>query len=368
MVTTFRVLLLSILFGLHTIAAAQIVTLDVFSCKDDRPIQDAYILDESGESILGVSNQEGKVFIATERLQRPLRIKVYKMAALDTIVFLNQSQASICLNTSSIDLTIFEVKTESEDIAESFRRYLDKTINALLVEDTTLVYSFSWKCESLDGDWSMSLDGSLHIPTSSYSKAYSGAIQGNFQDLSFQIDSSFYSSKFFEEVNLNHIAFYFTNCDFLRKGYPYRKKIKDEMILKRSSYSDSTSFIYSSKLKRSSKQYVGYSKFSEDSIMKRNVSDYLFLDTAATQQRDFLYLKERVVQDYELINGNLVLSRIKTFDLLQHKSDKRLLVEFTASLKASSDQLRDGVRIMVPFTKSSLKALSKAEQIILEVQ
>jgi hypothetical protein len=214
----------------------------------------------------------------------------------------------------------------------------------------------------------MRAKGGITIPFKAYSKSYSGAIGGKFCQMSIYVDSSFYNSEFLRVNNLNHLHSLFSNTDFLRKSFPYRKKIKDDMILKKLSDVDSVSFIYSTTLKSNWKQYVGYPLFNKDSILVRNVSEYLLMDSIGSQNSNFVYLQEYDSHHYEFIEDKLTLSKMETRNKIRHESGIVFDVIFKANLINDSTSSCQEVLIIKSFKREDLDELNKVRgyEIIVE--
>ena len=346
-----------LIFCLFSSIQSQDLSLGINECDGNSPIGKAYVLNEANGEVLGYSNKQGRVILFSENIEWPLSLRIYKMSALDTSIVLSRGETSICLNPRSHQLSSFEVVSQKEDIAESFRQYLDKTTSILRDSDTTHYYSFQWECTMPDSNWSMGVKGGITIPFKAYSKSYSGAIGGKFCQMSIYVDSSFYNSEFLKVNNLNHLHSLFSNTDFLRKSFPYRKKIKDDMILKKFSDVDSVTFIYSTTLKSNWKQYVGYPLFDKDSILVRNVSEYLLIDSLGSQNSDFVYLKEYDRHDYEFIEDKLTISKIETRNKIRHESGIVFDVNFKANLISESNSSCQEVSIKKSFRRDDLDEL-----------
>jgi hypothetical protein len=354
--------------------AAQSEQVILVSCENKTPIDGAYVLNESTGKVLGYSNKQGRVIIFSENIEWPLNLKIYKMSALDTSIVLTQGKTSVCLNPNAYQLSAFEVISEKEDIAESFRKYVDKTVSKLNNSDTTHYYSFTWDYSMPDSNWNMHLEGLIELPEKAYSKKYSGAQNGKFCRLSISLDSSLYFSQYLDDYQFNHIPFYFMNHGCVRRGFAYQKKISDEMILKKwDDAGGSTRFIYSNQisknwLSKGWKMYLGYPVFNKDSILVQNESEYQLIDTIGKQKEDYNYLGEYDKQEFAIIDGSLVQTSLKIKSEIRHKSGSISRVNFSASLFTEPIDRYEEVNISKHFTKKNLDQLNKMEgyEVILE--
>jgi hypothetical protein len=105
---------------IHGISSAQELQLNIKSCKGNSPIEKAYVLNEANGKVLGYSNKLGRVIVFSDNIEWPLKLKIYKMSALDTSIVLPRGETSVCLNPKDYQLSSFEVVSQKEDIAESF--------------------------------------------------------------------------------------------------------------------------------------------------------------------------------------------------------------------------------------------------------
>ena len=366
-------LTLGLIFSFFSSLQSQDLQLEFKSCDGNNPIEKAYVLNEADGKVLGYSNKQGRVIVFSENLAWPLKLKIYKMSALDTSLVLTRGKASVCLNPKSYKLSAFEVVEDKENIAESFRGYIEKTVSKLKDSDTTHYYSFSWDYSLPDSNWNMHIDGLIKLPERAYSKEYSGAQNGKLCHLSITLDSSLYSSQYLENSQFNHIPFYFMNHGCVRKGFPYQKKISEEMILKKWRDADSTRFIYSTQidknwLSKEWKIYLGYPVFNKDSVLIQNESEYQLIDTIGKQKEDYIYLGEYDKQEFAIIDGSLVQTSLKVKSEIRHKSGSVSRVNFNATLITEPTDRYKEVYISKHFTKKNLDQLNKLEgyEVVLE--
>ncbi len=350
-------------------SAAQSEQVILVSCENKTPIDGAYVLDEKNGKVLGYSNQEGRVIVFSENIEWPLNLKIYKMSALDTSIVLTQGKTSVCLTPNPYQLSAFEVISEKENIAESFRSYINNTVSKLKDSDTTHYFSFNWNYTLPDSNWSMSIEGVFKIPYQSYTKFNSGGYASKFCQMEIRLDSGLFNSDFINSTNLNYIASaYLIQSDHLRKRFPFRKRIKDEYIVDKISDRSYTKFIYSRPVKKDWKLLISYPVFDDDSVLVENEYKLELINNSDIPKNAFSYLEEKYRVGYKLIKGELIMSSIQAYDKLKHIKGSISTVEFNASLISEPLSLCEEVFIMKQFNKENLIQLNKLEgyEVILE--
>jgi len=339
------------------------------TCEDNSPIKDAYILDETEAKVIGFSNENGRIVFFSDAIEWPKQLKVYKMSALDTSIVVFRSDTKLCLNPSYIRLPEFEIISEQEDISESFEHYLNKTFGLLKDSDTTYYYAFTWSFTLPDSNWTMDIDGVIKFPHKSYLKFNSGAYAAKFCEMEIRLDSSFYLSDFMENIGLNYIAStYLFQSDYLRKRFPFQKRIKNEYIIDKNSKNGLTTFTYARPVKKDLKLLLSYPVFNSDSIIIENNYNLQLIEKQENEKYEYLFLDETYKVGYAIIDGKISLSSIEVLDKLRTKSGSMMKVEFNAFLLTDFIPQFEEVYIMNEFNKENFDQLKKLKgyQVILK--
>lgn len=292
--------------------SAQESVLNLFSCATKNPLGDVYVLNKQTGALVGYSDKNGNIEVETDLLLRTVELKLYKMSALDTVVVLTAGENKICAIEKSAVLSEVEITSAKVNLRDVFEAFLEKSISRLSLSDTILYFAFDYSVYAPEKNSSMEIEGKLKIPFSSYKHFYTGARMAAFTSLDVTIDSTFSTDSILINENSNFFYSYFGLFDALRKGHPYRKRIKKNMVLQRNEEGNQTSFVISKNVFDGKKLMVSYPTFGEDSIL---LQDRIVLtpipEKVKERSRNAKILLEDVTCYYDLIEGELMMSGVE---------------------------------------------------------
>lgn len=273
--------------------------LTITDCSSGEPISDIIITNEHKRTPLGYTNQNGAEWKRGE-VSKTLNFK--KLGSVDTSVVISPRQTNLCLYQKVNELEHVEIEGKRIPLHKQFEQFIEKTVSVLPAEDDSLYYSFQYTMEVPDSGWICHFAGEVVIPTNSYKRAYGGAFGGHYCTLRIKVNPDFYHSEWFAKLNRIQISQYYLSYDLIRKRYPYRKRIKEEMVAGKISLGDSTLFYVEGY--GGNRKYYFRSRpiFNADSILIQNNVTYEQYDIGYGIDNSTLTVLEESIMIYQLEN------------------------------------------------------------------
>lgn len=337
-------------FCLHVSCLYGQQSLTVNDCKTGEPIPDIYITSSKQNISLGHTDQNGLVKLTSVRIDEILHFK--KVGSVDTIIVLKSDQTTLCVHQKVNHLELVVISGDSIPLSKQFGHFLKKTENVLPMMDDSIYYSFNYFMQVPDKGWECTVSGTIMTPVNSYKKVNSGVFGGKFCEVNIKVNPEFYQSGLFSRLNTLLLVDYYLNYDLLRKKFPYRKKIRDEMMKGKSVQGDSTVFYVEGFGTNRKHTFSSEAVFNKDSILIRDNVVFRHFEKAYHGEESVLLGREESRMEYKF--EDLLRINSLNVDGVYSKDETTYRVQFHTHLLMQKYCSCANIHIMTRFDKPTI--------------